>query len=241
MLDEGSARGAEGTSRSVADGDVHVERAGNGWKVQQEGSSSAASTHRTQAEAQRAGRVIARREAVELLTHGRNGQIRERSSYGKHPRPSRIHDDPPASASSTSPPPRHVLTRRRILRAQAAYYLVSGLWPVAHRRSFEAVTGSKTDYWLVRLVGGLAASIGCSLFIGARGEESRAEITALAGGSAIAFGVTDAVYVAKGRIRDVYLADLAIEVAFLLGLACSERQTARYEGGVDAAGRERAR
>jgi hypothetical protein len=43
---------------------------------------------------------------------------------------------------------------------QAAYYLMTGLWPLFHRRSFEAVTGPKTDYWLVRTVGVLVAAIG---------------------------------------------------------------------------------
>lgn len=98
--------------------------------------------------------------------------------------------------------------------AQAAYFLTSGLWAVAHRRSFEAVTGPKADYWLVRVVGGLAAAIGAALALGAR-REPGPETVALAAGSAATFALADAVYVARGRIRRVYLLDLAAEAAFL--------------------------
>lgn len=52
---------------------------------------------------------------------------------------------------------------RRTATLQAAYFLVSGLWPIVSRPTFEAVTGPKTDYWLVRTVGGLACVIGTTL------------------------------------------------------------------------------
>ncbi|MBV8580277.1 MAG: hypothetical protein JOZ86_06540, partial [Candidatus Eremiobacteraeota bacterium] len=43
------------------------------------------------------------------------------------------------------------------LRVMAAYYLATGLWPLLDMRSFELVTGRKTDRWLVKMVGALAA------------------------------------------------------------------------------------
>lgn len=54
---------------------------------------------------------------------------------------------------------------KRILlfRAWGTYYVVTGLWPLIHLTSFEAVTGPKTDDWLVHMVGLLAASIGLAL------------------------------------------------------------------------------
>ena len=67
-------------------GDVHVVPSDKGWRVEVEGSSRARSTHPTQAEAARAGREIARRNKSELLVHGRNGQIRDRRTYGSDPR-----------------------------------------------------------------------------------------------------------------------------------------------------------
>ena len=47
---------------------------------------------------------------------------------------------------------------RRILQAQGAYYVATGVWAVVDRRGFETVSGRKTDYWLVRTVGLLAAT-----------------------------------------------------------------------------------
>jgi hypothetical protein len=73
----------------MAGENVHVVPSAGRWRVEVEGSSRARSTHDTQAEARIAAREIARRNRSELLVHGRNGQIRERSSYGGDPRRSR--------------------------------------------------------------------------------------------------------------------------------------------------------
>ena len=42
---------------------------------------------------------------------------------------------------------------RRVAGVQAAFYVGTGVWPIVHRRSFERVTGPKTDFWLARTVG----------------------------------------------------------------------------------------
>jgi hypothetical protein len=106
---------------------------------------------------------------------------------------------------------RHSTSRRTtILRAQGAYYVVSGLWAVVDRRGFETVTGRKTDYWLVRTVGVLAAAIGASLLTGARGARPSPETTVLAVAAGASFTAVDLVFVAKRRIRPVYLADAAV-------------------------------
>jgi hypothetical protein len=67
-------------------GDVHVVPGQKGWRVEVEGSSGAVSTHSTQAVAAKAGRQVARSNESELLVHGRNGQIRQRNTYGNDPR-----------------------------------------------------------------------------------------------------------------------------------------------------------
>ena len=68
-------------------GDVHVVRGNSGgWQVRIEGSARARSIHKTQAEAVKAGSAIARKNKSELLVHGRDGKIRERSTYGQDPR-----------------------------------------------------------------------------------------------------------------------------------------------------------
>jgi hypothetical protein len=65
----------------MARGDVHVHRFQNVWRVAVEGFYRAGSLHRTQREARRAGRDLARRIKSQLLVYGRNHQVRERNSY----------------------------------------------------------------------------------------------------------------------------------------------------------------
>lgn len=65
----------------------HVVPHDGGWAVKGAGNSRATSVHATQAEAIQSARGIARNQASELLIHGRNGQIRERDSFGGDPFP----------------------------------------------------------------------------------------------------------------------------------------------------------
>jgi hypothetical protein len=104
---------------------------------------------------------------------------------------------------------------------QGAYFLLTGIWPILHRPSFEAVTGPKTDFWLVRTVGSLIAVIGAVLVLTGLRDKSTAETVTLGAGSAAALLAVDVNYVARGRISPVYLLDAALEVALLLlwGLA----------------------
>ena len=61
---------------------IHVVPGNGGWAVKREGSSSPISQHRTQEKAINAGRPIARREETELVTHRRDGRIRDSDSFG---------------------------------------------------------------------------------------------------------------------------------------------------------------
>lgn len=65
----------------------HVVPHKNGWAVKGAGNERATSVHETQAKAQENARAIARNQGSELLIHGRNGQIRERDSFGNDPFP----------------------------------------------------------------------------------------------------------------------------------------------------------
>ena len=56
------------------------------WVVQVEGSSRVRSRHKTRVEGITAGRGIARQAKTELLVHGRDGAIYDRSSDGREPR-----------------------------------------------------------------------------------------------------------------------------------------------------------
>jgi hypothetical protein len=114
--------------------------------------------------------------------------------------------------------------RRRLITFQAVYYLATGLWPLVHLPSFEAVTGPKTDDWLVHMVGLLAAVIGAGLGLAAAHDRHRSpEIVVLAAGAALAFAGIDFWYVLNGTISPLYLADALVEVVLLLGLTWTRR------------------
>ena len=114
-----------------------------------------------------------------------------------------------------------MVLRRRALRVQAAYYLATGLWPLLSRRSFEAVTGKKVDWWLVQMVGLLAATIGASIAVSLKKTSSTASepsgdgTLVLATLGAASFAAIDVTQALRRRISPVYLADAAIELALI--------------------------
>lgn len=67
----------------------HVVPSSNGWSVKKAGATRASSTHATQQEAVAAATRIARNQRTELYIHGRDGRIRERSSFGGDPHSSK--------------------------------------------------------------------------------------------------------------------------------------------------------
>jgi hypothetical protein len=95
------------------------------------------------------------------------------------------------------------------------YFLVTGLWPLLHMRSFLAVTGRKHDLWLVNTVGALVAVTGAVLLTAASGDRLTPDIRRLAGGSALALGAVDVIYSWRRRIPPVYLVDGVAEAALL--------------------------
>lgn len=68
-------------------GDVHVSRnpGRSTWKVTQD--REVLSNHRTQAAANIAARTEARRDGVDRVTHGRDGRINSKDSFGRDPNP----------------------------------------------------------------------------------------------------------------------------------------------------------
>lgn len=101
----------------------------------------------------------------------------------------------------------------------AGYYIATGLWPLLHRRSFEAVTGRKTDFWLVQMVGLLAASNGTAIAIALRKRKIRESTMALAMLSAASFTAIDVVHVLRRRISPIYLGDAIVEVVLMAAIA----------------------
>ncbi|MBB3010034.1 DUF2188 domain-containing protein [Cupriavidus alkaliphilus] len=65
---------------------IHFVPTNNGWAVEAERGDGVQHQFAMQEDAIAAGTERAKREKVELLIHGRDGQIRERNSFGNDPR-----------------------------------------------------------------------------------------------------------------------------------------------------------
>jgi hypothetical protein len=118
-----------------------------------------------------------------------------------------------AGAEEPAPPTR---APAGVVAGQAALYIATGLWPLLSRRTFEQVTGPKSEFWLVQIVGLLVGSIGVGLAQSLRrGRAIPPELRTVAIGSAASLAAADVIFVAKGRIRPVYLADALAELALV--------------------------
>jgi hypothetical protein len=109
----------------------------------------------------------------------------------------------------------------RLALTQGVYYLLTGVWALVHIRSFQAVTGPKTDLWLVKTVGVLVSVIGGTLISGGARGRGSPELRVLGAGSAAGLGAIDTVYAAKGRIAPIYLLDAVVEGALVVLWALS--------------------
>jgi hypothetical protein len=100
---------------------------------------------------------------------------------------------------------------RAIAVIQGTYYLLTGIWPFLHMASFEIITGSKKDKWLVKQVGLLAVAIGLALLIGLKsGDDKLIGIL-----SAASFVLIDFYYAANKIIAPTYLFDGFIQIFFV--------------------------
>ncbi len=110
-------------------------------------------------------------------------------------------------------------SRADLLRAvaclQGTFYASTGLWPVFHIESFQAITGRKRDLWLVKAAGLLIASIGATLSVaGVRGD-LEIELPLLGATSAASLAAIDVVYGLRREISPIYLVDAAGEIALI--------------------------
>ena len=110
------------------------------------------------------------------------------------------------------------LSQKTLLRVQAAYYIGTGIWPLLSMRLFEAVTGKKTDRWLVQTVGLLVTCIGLSIALETRRKRAVPAILTLAVTSALSLSAIEVVHTARRRISPIYLADAIAEVLLVYGL-----------------------
>jgi hypothetical protein len=117
---------------------------------------------------------------------------------------------------------------------QGLYFLATGVWPLVHMESFLAVTGEKTDLWLVQTVGVLVAVAGAALLLAAASGRVTWEVIVLAAGTAVGLAAVDVVFVSRGVIRQIYLADAAAEGVFVLWWAAVALTAARRPAAAPA-------
>ncbi len=111
----------------------------------------------------------------------------------------------------------------RIATLQGLFYVIGGFWPLADMTSFMAVTGPKTDIWLVNTSGLLIASIGIMLLVAALRTGVTLATILLAVLSATSLAAIEVYYVLTGWISPVYLLDTLAEAGIIyLWMLCGE-------------------
>jgi hypothetical protein len=129
------------------------------------------------------------------------------------------------AADEERPPERPHYTRAETVAVvQGAYYAATGIWPILHLRSFEAVTGPKAEGWLVKTVGGVIGVVGATLLAAGLRKRVTPEVALLGAGSAAVLGAVDVWYAARGRISPVYLLDALPQAVIAAGWASAEEE-----------------
>lgn len=100
---------------------------------------------------------------------------------------------------------------------QGLYYVLTGFWALVDIDSFMAVTGPKTDTWLVKALAFLFCAIGLVLLL-ARQEHAMLIPSVLATSTAIFMTCIDFYFYMKGTIAGVYLADGVLQMIFAGGV-----------------------
>jgi hypothetical protein len=109
---------------------------------------------------------------------------------------------------------------------QGLYFFATGAWPILSVRTFQAVTGKKSDHliaeppteadhWMLFTISGLIIAISIAILAAAWRRWASADTALLGIASAIALTIIDVVYVARGAIWPIYLADAAVEVVII--------------------------
>ena len=102
----------------------------------------------------------------------------------------------------------------KIAARQGAYYCLTGLWPLLHMKSFEAVTGRKRERWLVLTVGMLVGAIGGGLLMAVREKRVDPALRNIAWATATGIAALEFPLALTGRIRAIYAADALLETCW---------------------------
>jgi hypothetical protein len=98
---------------------------------------------------------------------------------------------------------------------QGIYFFITGVWPLLSMKTFLAVTGPKTDLWLVKTVGLILATIGVVLIYAQMTASINSPVVVLAIGSAAMLALVEVIYVSRRVISPVYLGDAFAELILI--------------------------
>ena len=107
---------------------------------------------------------------------------------------------------------------------QGGFYAVTGVWALVDLDSFMAVTGPKTDHWLVKTVGALVTVIGGVLLTAGWRRRVTRDVLLLGIGTAVSLATIDVVYASTGRISRIYLLDAVAEVGLAIAWSLAKRR-----------------
>jgi hypothetical protein len=102
----------------------------------------------------------------------------------------------------------------RVSILQGLYYVLTSLWALADIQSFVAVTGPKTDIWLVRTVAVLILAIGIALLTAGFRRSVGPDTMVLALATALGLAAIEGYYSGRGRISALYGADAILQLLF---------------------------
>jgi hypothetical protein len=107
---------------------------------------------------------------------------------------------------------------RLVLGLQGLYYLLAGLWPLLHLRSFVWVFGEKRDLFQLDVTSALIIAIGVILLLtAARRPRPDGPLVSLGAASAAALALAELKH--AGAFRPVTWVDFAVELLFAVALA----------------------
>jgi hypothetical protein len=98
---------------------------------------------------------------------------------------------------------------------QGLFYVLTGAWPIVHMESLLAVTGPKSDLWLVQTFGALLCGLGAVLVSAAISRQLEGGTMHAALVTAAVLAAADIVFVSIGAIVPVYLLDASVELVLV--------------------------
>lgn len=123
------------------------------------------------------------------------------------------------------------------MTVQAAYYLITGLWPLAHLKSFEALTGPKPDRFVVESTGLLFVATGATLATAAVNPAPGRPVRVLSVLTPIVSTFVTLRH--RPRVRAIYMVDAVAQCALATWVAGSELVSTRPRVRRPAGGQDR--